>query len=60
MDEFFGGLLLGLAIAIFAGLLSYSGGKDTVREQAVAAGVACYQARPDGGLSVFRWNCKQQ
>lgn len=47
-----GGLLL------IGCLFSYGAAKDTVREQAIAAGVACYKVA-QSGTTTFTWNCKQ-
>ena len=46
-------------VAFFSGAISYSAGTSGVREQAVAAGVACYVSTPSGKAE-FKWNCKQQ
>lgn len=59
-----GGAVLLTILAVFVGgicaVISYGNGKDAIREQAVAAGVACYVAKPEGGMSVFQWNCKRE
>lgn len=50
--------LLMIAVAGFTGLASYDAARGSMRDQAIAAGVACYQATSEG-RSEFRWNCKQ-
>lgn len=44
---------------ILSGLITYEAAKGTVREQAIAAQVACYVPNANG-TTEFRWNCKQQ
>lgn len=51
--------LFTIVIGAIVGLITYDNARSNVRDQAIAAGVACYQAKANG-TSEFRWNCKQQ
>jgi len=58
MDDNFGyGLTIGLVLALLVGLFSYNAAQTTVRDQAVAAQVACYKVPEMGGTVTFQWNC---
>ena len=62
MDRSSDGVIAFFLGAVLAGLLgsliSYGAAQGTVRDQAIAAGVACYVSTQDGKAE-FRWNCKQ-
>jgi len=52
---FFAGLF-GLCV----GLITYENGANAIKEQAIAANVACYKTEPTNGKTSFMWNCQKE
>ena len=54
---------LGILIAVLVGVfLAFTGiiiGANLVRDEAIAANVACYKVVGNSGRTEFTWNCKQ-
>lgn len=58
MDEGFApGLFIGVILSLVVGLFSYASAQSSMREQAIAAQVACWKVADDG-KTTFTWHCK--
>ena len=56
--EIFFSVCIAVVVGVLIGLTSYHNGRESVREQAIAAEVACYKV--DAARQThFEWNCQQ-
>ena len=63
MDDAFGvvvGFFFAGLFGLMVGLITYEQGANAIKEQAIAAKVACYKTEPTNGKTSFTWNCDKE
>ena len=54
------GIIIGVLVAVLAGGMGAMVGANLVRDEAIAANVACYKVMENSSAAKFTWNCKER